>query len=52
MKHKIIENKYYVYNDDGVVVFSLELTDKPGDQVIIKTESVVYAGPISLVEIQ
>jgi len=52
MEHKIIENTYYVYNEDGIVVFSLELTDKPGDQVIIKTETAVFSGPISLLEIE
>jgi len=51
MEHKIVENKYYLYNDDGVLVFSLEITDKPGDQVIIKMDKAVYAGPISFLEI-
>ena len=52
MEHKIVDNFYYVYNSDGVVVFSLEITDLEGDQVIIKTENTVYSGPISLLDIQ
>ena len=51
IEHKIIDNFYYVYNEDGVVVFSLELTNLPGDQVIIKTDTTVYSGPISLLDI-
>ena len=48
MKHKITDNIYYIYNDEGYVLFSLKLTDEPGDQIVIYTDKEVYAGPISL----
>ena len=49
MKHKITDNIYYIYNDEGYVLFSLKLTDEPGNQVVIYTNKEVYAGPINLI---
>ena len=50
MKHAISENVYYIYNDDGHVLFSVKLTDEPGDQIVIYTDKEVYAGPIDLIK--
>lgn len=49
MKHAISENVYYIYNEDGHVLFSVKLTDKPGNQIVIYTDKEVYAGPIDLI---
>jgi len=49
MKHNISGNVYYIYNDAGYVLFSIKLTDEPGDQIVIYTNKEVYAGPISLI---
>lgn len=49
MKHAISENVYYIYNDDGHVLFSVKITDLPGNQIVIYTDKEVYAGPIELI---
>lgn len=49
MKHAISENIYYIYNDDGHVLFSVKITDLPGNQIVIYTDKEVYAGPIELI---
>lgn len=49
MKHNISGNVYYIYNDDGYVLFSIKLTDEPGNQIVIYTNKEVYAGPIDLI---
>ena len=46
MEHKIVDNFYYIYDDNGVVLFSIELTNEPNNQIIISTENEVYSGPI------
>lgn len=51
LEHKIVNNFYYVYNADGVVVFSLEILDKDNDQVVVQNNNTVYSGPISLLDI-
>ena len=48
MEHKIVDNYYYLYDDDGVVLLCIELTTEPGNQVIISTSDEVYSGPIEL----
>ena len=49
MEHKIVGNDYYICDADGIVIFSISLTDLPNNQIIIKTPKEVYAGPIDLV---
>ena len=49
MNHFIENNNYYITDEDGQVIFSIKLTDKPGDQIIIETAKEVYAGPISFI---
>ena len=49
MKHEIIDNKYVIYNSDGKIIFSVELTEEPNNQVIIKVNNEVYAGPIDFI---
>ena len=49
MEHKIVGNDYYIYDNDGVVIFTLSLTDLPNNQVVIKTNKEVYGGPIDFV---
>lgn len=49
MKHAISENVYYIYNDDGHILFSIKITDLPGNQIVIYTDKEVYAGPIELI---
>lgn len=51
MDHKIVDNFYYIYDDNGIVLLSIELTNEPNNQVIISTESEVYSGPISLLDL-
>jgi len=51
MEHKIADNLYYIYDDNGLVLLSIKLTDKPNNQIIISTESEVYSGPISLLDL-
>ncbi len=50
MKHEIIDNIYYIYNDENKVIFSLELTDYPDDQVVISTDKEVFTGPVKLLK--
>ena len=47
MDHKIVDNFYYIYDENGIVLLSIELTNEPNNQVIISTESEVYSGPIN-----
>ena len=49
MKHAITGNVYYIYNEEGHVLFSIKLTDEPGNQIVIYTDKEVYAGPIDLI---
>ena len=49
MNHKIIDNMYFIYDEEGNVIFSIELTAEPNNQIIIKTDKEVYAGPIDFI---
>ena len=51
MEHKIVDNLYYIYDDNGLILLSIRLTNEPNNQVIISTESEVYSGPISLLDL-
>lgn len=48
MRHEIIGNIYKIYSETGEELFSVEITDKPNNQVIIKTENEVFSGPLHL----
>ena len=49
MKHLIKDNIYYLYSDDDVELMTIELTDEPENQIIIKTAHEVYAGPVKFI---
>lgn len=49
MTHKIIDNTYFIYGNNGNVIFSVELTEEPNNQIVIKTNKEVYAGPIDFI---
>ena len=46
MEHKIVDNFYYIYDENGIVLLSIQLTSDPNNQVIISTNDEVYSGPI------
>ena len=46
MEHKIIDNFYYIYDENGIVLLSIQLTTAPNNQIIISTDNEVYSGPI------
>lgn len=49
LKHYIEGNNYKIINELNNIVLSIELIqDLPGDQIILKTDKEVYAGPIEL----
>ena len=48
MEHKIVDDFYYIYDENGIVLLSIKLTKEPGNQVIISTSDEVYSGPIEL----
>ena len=48
MEHKIVDNFYYIYDENGIVLLSIQLTTDPNNQVIISTNDEVYSGPIEL----
>ena len=49
LKHYIEGNNYKIVNELNNMVLSIELIqDLPGDQIILKTDKEVYAGPIEL----
>jgi hypothetical protein len=53
MRHEIIENTYYIYDDKNKIIFSVELTDLaefPNNQIVIRTEKEVFAGPIDFIK--
>ena len=50
MRHEIVNNIYYIYDEENKVIFSLELTDYPDDQVVISTATEVFAGPVKLLK--
>ena len=49
MNHEIIDNMYFIYDKNGNVIFSVELTAEPNNQIVIKTPKEVYAGPIDFI---
>lgn len=49
MKQIIKDDIYYLYSDDGIELMTITLTDEPGNQIIVKTENEVYAGPVSFI---
>ena len=46
MEHKIVDNFYYIFDENGIVLLSIQLTTDPNNQVIISTDNEVYSGPI------
>ncbi len=50
MKHVIIDNVYYLYDNAGNELMHIMLTDEPNNQVIIKTKKEVFAGPVDFIE--
>jgi hypothetical protein len=53
MRHEIIENTYYIYDDKNKIIFSVELTDLtefPNNQIVIRTEREVLACPIDFIK--
>jgi hypothetical protein len=49
MSHEIIDNIYFIYDAEGNVIFQVELTAEPNNQIVIKTPKEVYAGPIDFI---
>lgn len=49
MKHEIIDNTYFIYDETSTKIFSIELTEEPNNQIVIKTNKEVYAGPIDFI---
>ena len=49
MNHEIIDNIYFIYDAEGNVIFQVELTAEPNNQIIIRTSKEVYAGPIDFI---
>ena len=49
MSHEIIDNMYFIYDKNGNVIFSVELTAEPNNQIVIRTTKEVYAGPIDFI---
>jgi len=50
MKHIIKDGIYYLYSDTDAELMSITLTSEPENQVIIKTENEVYAGPVKFIK--
>lgn len=49
MRHELLVDKYVIYDDKGNELFSVELTEEPNNQIIIRTNKEVYAGPIDFI---
>jgi hypothetical protein len=49
MRHELFVDRYVIYDDEGKEIFSVELTDFPNNQIIIKTQKEVFAGPIDFI---
>ena len=49
MRHELFNCRYVIYDDDNNEIFSIELTEEPNNQIIIKTPKEVYAGPIDFI---
>lgn len=51
MKQEIKDNSYYLLDEDGKVLLKLTPSDLPGNQVVIETDTEVYAGPIKFLNL-
>lgn len=49
MTHEIKDNVYVIYDAKNNIIFQVELTNEPNNQIIIKTSKEVYAGPIDFI---
>lgn len=50
MKHYIKDSKYFIEDDLGKIVLTIELCDKiDGNQIILETKNDRYCGPIELI---
>ena len=49
MSHEIIDNIYFIYDTEGNIIFQVELTAEPNNQIVIRTNKEVYAGPIDFI---
>ncbi len=49
MRHELFVDRYVIYDEEGNEIFSVELTDEPNNQIIIRTNKEVYAGPIDFI---
>ena len=49
LSHVIEDEVYHLYDNSGKELISIELTDLPNNQIIIKTPKEVYAGPIDFI---
>jgi hypothetical protein len=49
MRHELFVDRYVIYDDEGKEIFSVELTEEPNNQIIIKTPKEVFAGPIDFI---
>jgi hypothetical protein len=49
LSHVIEDNIYHLYSHDGTELISIELTDLPNNQIVLKTTKEVYAGPIDFI---
>ena len=51
MKQEIKDNSYYLTDEDGKVLLKLTPSDLPGNQVVIETETEVFAGPVKFLNL-
>ena len=51
MKQEIKDNVYYLIDEKGKVLLKLTPCDIAGNQVVIETDTQVFAGPIELLNI-
>ena len=52
LHHEIIENEYYIYDEDNKPIFKITLMNTfSNNQVVIETDNGVYAGPVSFLNI-
>ena len=49
MSHEIIDNIYFIYDAEGNVIFQIALSEQPNNQIVIRTNKEVYAGPIDFI---
>ena len=49
LDHIIEDGIYHLYSSNGTELMSIELTDLPNNQIVIKTPKEVYAGPIDFI---